>query len=272
MEAEAPTLGPTAGMGPSRRLLRDVLAGTAAAGERAGPGRRPTCVRASTSSTSPAAPAWSRCPRRPRSVPTVGCWRPTSSPKMVDDTGRRARQAGWPTSTVRRCDAEQLDVAGPFDVALCSLGLMYVPSPAAAMREMRRVLRPGGVAVVSVWGERRNCGWAELFPIVDARVSCDVCPMFFALGHRRRLADLVARAGFVDVERAPARASSWSTPTTTTRSARRSSAGRSRSPTPGSTTPRSAGARRVPRLDRPYADGAGYRVPGEFVIASGRRP
>ena len=93
------------------------------------------------------------------------------SQKMVDDTRRRALLAGLTNVEVRRCDAEQLDATGPFDVALCSLGLMYVPSPPAAMSEMRRVLRPGGTAVVSAWGERRRCGWAELFPIVDARVQ-----------------------------------------------------------------------------------------------------
>ncbi len=66
------------------------------------------------------------------------------SQKMVDDTERRARLAGLANVEVRRCDAEQLDATGPFDVALCSLGLMYVPSPPAAIGEMHRVLRPGG--------------------------------------------------------------------------------------------------------------------------------
>ena len=65
----------------------------------------------------------------------------------------------------------------------CSLGLMYVPS--IRRTPWRRCTEPCGPtagSVVSVWGERRNCGWAELFPIVDARVTSDVCPMFFALG------------------------------------------------------------------------------------------
>ena len=30
------------------------------------------------------------------------------------------------------------------------------------------------------------------------------------------------------------------------------------------------GARRVPGVDRAFRDGAGYRVPGEFVIVTGR--
>jgi ubiquinone/menaquinone biosynthesis C-methylase UbiE len=194
------------------------------------------------------------------------------SPKMVDDTARRARQAGLTNVEVRRCDAEQLDAAGPFDVALCSLGLMYVPSPAAAMSEMCRVLRSGGVAVVATWGARRNCGWAEVFPIVDARVSSDVCPMFFALGTGDGLADLVTRAEFTDVEQVRLRVDLVYA---------------DESAALGAAFLGGPVALAYSRFDdatkasahddylasiAPYREGTGYRVPGEFVIASGRRP
>src|SRR5437762_2659378 len=36
-----------------------------------------------------------------------------------------------------------------FDCVLCTQVLQYVPDPAAAIREMRRVLRPGGVIFLS---------------------------------------------------------------------------------------------------------------------------
>jgi SAM-dependent methyltransferase len=71
---------------------------------------------------------------------------------------------------------------GRFDAALCALGLMYVPDPRRAVLSMRRAVRPGGRVAATVWGERRNCGWAEIFPIVDARVASEVCPLFFASG------------------------------------------------------------------------------------------
>ena len=76
---------------------------------------------------------------------------------------------------------------------------MYVPDPVRALGEMRRLLRPGGRAAVAVWGARRNCGWAEIFPITDARVASDVCPMFFQLGTQDMLARAFAAAGFADV-------------------------------------------------------------------------
>jgi ubiquinone/menaquinone biosynthesis C-methylase UbiE len=109
------------------------------------------------------------------------------------------RQLAWVTAT--RMDAEALDVPdAAFDVALCALGVMYVPDPVAALREMRRVLKPGGRAVVAVWGARGRCGWAEIFPIVDARVQSEVCPMFFQLGTGDRLAHVMAEAGFKAIQ------------------------------------------------------------------------
>jgi len=100
----------------------------------------------------------------------------------------------------RRMDAEALEHpdAG-FDAVICALGLMYVAEPPNALREMRRVLRPGGRAAAAVWGARRNCGWAEIFPIVERRTASDVCPMFFALGTGSSMAETFRAAGFADV-------------------------------------------------------------------------
>ena len=73
-------------------------------------------------------------------------------------------------------------------------------NPATAFAEMRRVLRGGGRAVAAVWGARGNCGWADIFPIVDRRVASDVCPMFFHLGTDDTLAETMRSAGFAGVE------------------------------------------------------------------------
>jgi ubiquinone/menaquinone biosynthesis C-methylase UbiE len=95
-----------------------------------------------------------------------------------------------------RMDAEQLALpAAGFDVVLCALGLMYLPDPARALQEMQRVLRPGGRVALAVWGERARCGWAPLFPIVDAEVASEVCPLFFQLGQGEAVARLCERVG-----------------------------------------------------------------------------
>jgi len=119
------------------------------------------------------------------------------SGRMIDAARRRAAECGAVNATFERMDAEDLALPdASFDVVLCALGLMYVPDPARALREMRRVLRPGGRLVVVVWGDRSLCGWSPLFSIIDGEVETEVCPLFFRLGENDTLADLCADASF----------------------------------------------------------------------------
>lgn len=190
---------------------------------------------------------------------------------MVDDTARRAAEWSLTNVVVERRDAEHLGPQEGFDVALCSLGLMYVPNPAIALDELARVLRPGGRCVVAVWGERRNCGWAEIFPIVETRVASDVCPLFFGLGAPGALADIAHRSGFVgldehrietelvyaDADEAIG-AAFLGGPV---------ALAHSRFDT---ATRESAYAEYLASIE-PFRHGSRYRVPGEFVVVAGTR-
>lgn len=64
-------------------------------------------------------------------------------------------------------DGEALPFAdASVDRVLCGLGLMFFPDADAALREMRRVLRPQGRLALSVWGP------AEEVPLVECALAC----------------------------------------------------------------------------------------------------
>ncbi len=196
------------------------------------------------------------------------------SAEMTALVQREADRLAIDTVTAHRMDAEALDLENEqFDVALCALGLMYVPDPTAALREMRRVLRPGGQAVVSVWGARKNCGWADLFPIVDSVVESEVCPLFFGLGAGDGLKTTVETAGFEDVD---ARRLQFSIRYDSVKAALEAMID-------GGAV--ALAAKRFDKATRdkvdkaflasiePYRDQDGrYDIPGEFVVASATRP
>jgi ubiquinone/menaquinone biosynthesis C-methylase UbiE len=123
------------------------------------------------------------------------------SEEMVRMVSEIASQRGISHVSFERMDAEALALDdASFDAALCGLGLMYFPDPIKAFKEMARVLRPDGRVGLAVWGARQNCGWAEIFPIVDARVKSEVCPLFFQLGTGDALRHTMSAAGLVDIE------------------------------------------------------------------------
>jgi ubiquinone/menaquinone biosynthesis C-methylase UbiE len=195
------------------------------------------------------------------------------SDHMVDAARQRAAQRGLVQLGFARMDAEQLALPdGGFDLALCALGLMYVPEPGQALSEMRRVLRPGGRVVLAVWGERARCAWSAVFPIVDDEVRTEVCPLFFRLGQQDALARLCAEAGFERIvqqriastlryahgEEACGAAFvggpvalAWS---------RFGDEARSR-----------VQARYLAAIE-PWREGGGYRIPGEFVVVAAAAP
>jgi ubiquinone/menaquinone biosynthesis C-methylase UbiE len=195
------------------------------------------------------------------------------SERMVEAAQTRLRDRSLSNCKFSRMDAEALALAdASFDVALCSLGLMYMPDPERALREMTRVLRPGGRVALAVWGERANCGWSALFPIVNAEVASDVCPLFFRLGQQDGLARLCADAKLEVVRRRRIKATltfadanaacdaafvggpvalAWSRFDDEVRARVR--------------------ARYLDAIE-PWRHGYAYRIPGEFVIATAVAP
>jgi SAM-dependent methyltransferase len=80
------------------------------------------------------------------------------SPDMLAVARRRIAESGFTNVELREGRAEQLPADnGSCDVLLASLSLMYVIDRAAAAREIRRVLRPGGRLVAAVWAAAERC-------------------------------------------------------------------------------------------------------------------
>jgi ubiquinone/menaquinone biosynthesis C-methylase UbiE len=108
-----------------------------------------------------------------------------------------------PDGHFQQGDAEALPFPdSSFDAVLCGYGVMHVPKPAVAMREMLRVLRPGCRAALSVW-DASGAGFTLVYEAVRARGSMDVAlphgADFFQFGSPERMQAALVEAGFADV-------------------------------------------------------------------------
>jgi ubiquinone/menaquinone biosynthesis C-methylase UbiE len=149
------------------------------------------------------------------------------APGMIALARRRAEERGLAGVEFRVMDAEALAFAeATFDVVVSLFAVLHLPSPLAALGEMRRVLRPGGRLVVAAgaraplrpasvarelarrWRERAGRGLTAprmLESLVAARLPAAHDPAARWREHARAhgaaaLRALVAEAGFESVE------------------------------------------------------------------------
>ena len=80
-------------------------------------------------------------------------------------------------------DAMSLPFAdASFDVAVCGLGLNYIPSPVQGLKEFCRVLRPGGTVALYVWDYEQGARFLREF--WDAAQEIDKEAAVFDQAHR----------------------------------------------------------------------------------------
>jgi ubiquinone/menaquinone biosynthesis C-methylase UbiE len=127
------------------------------------------------------------------------------SAAMLALASARPHDPGWATIDYLESPASAIAADDDsFDVVLCQQGLQFFPDRAAAVREMHRVVRPGGTAVVSTWAAEHPLG---LFgPMIEALQETGLAepfpgafdPSSFSIA-AAELADLLQAAGFRDV-------------------------------------------------------------------------
>jgi SAM-dependent methyltransferase len=125
------------------------------------------------------------------------------APAMVDAARKRGAELGITNADYRLLDAQAMDCAdASFNGVICRWGLMLMPDPAAALRECKRVLVPGGRLVYAVFTGPEENPFASLPArvLIEAghlpKPSPEWQPGILALGDRARLDSLVAGAGF----------------------------------------------------------------------------
>ncbi len=125
---------------------------------------------------------------------------------MLDVARARAQELGRHNVDFRTLNAEWIDLdAASVDAVLCRWGYMLLADPAAALRETRRVLRPGGKLALAAWDAAEHNPWVslaaeEMQRVVGGAEPEPGQPGMFAFAPSGRIEELVQATGFTEVE------------------------------------------------------------------------
>jgi ubiquinone/menaquinone biosynthesis C-methylase UbiE len=125
---------------------------------------------------------------------------------FIRDPEAEARREGVGNARFFVGDAQWGDLQGPYDHAFARFGTMFFEMPGAAMRNVRKALKPGGTFVQIVWRRREDNPWLheaelkvrDIVPVVSHedtdQVHCGPGP--FALSGADTVSDMLRVAGF----------------------------------------------------------------------------
>lgn len=121
-------------------------------------------------------------------------------PGMLEVAARKEPDIDW-----RHGDLIDMPFSdGCFDVVLCQFALMQVQRRVAALKELNRVLAPGGRLVISVWAPLESSNayvqFAELVEANGGEKALRALKAPFLLGNRTSVNGLMMAGGFPDYE------------------------------------------------------------------------
>jgi SAM-dependent methyltransferase len=130
-------------------------------------------------------------------------------PPMIESARREAERRGLSNASFQTASAEELPFEdSSFDAVVSRFGIMFFPSPLAGLREMLRVLRPGGRLAMAVWSHARNNPFHFVLADIVERYAESApqapdAPDAFRFAAPGKLLHIVREAGVADASERP---------------------------------------------------------------------